>query len=305
VLRYAASKVLWGIVVIFGTATVAFIVLRVVPGNPITLLLNGTPVSPAVAHAIKAQFHLGDPLIEQYFLYLGALLHGNLGISMENGQNVAPQIFSVLPTTLELVGAATLIGVVVGSASGLIASWTRWRWLDRLLSASSVLLASIPAFYAGLLLLTLFSFTLGWFPAAGDNGFKSLVLPAITLSLTVIAIIAQMVRDGMREVLLEPYIFAARAKGLSESAVRFRHALRNAVGPPLTAVGVTLGSLVTGAVVIEQVFARQGIGQLAINAITHRDFPVVQGVVLVVAFAYVVVNILVEVLHAYLDPRIR
>jgi peptide/nickel transport system permease protein len=305
VLRYAATKVLWGIVVILGTATVAFIVLRIVPGNPITLLLNGTPVAPAVAHAIKAQFHLGDPLIEQYFLYLGALFEGNLGVSMENGQNVAPQIFTVLPTTLELVGAATLIGVVFGAASGLIASWTRWRWLDRLLSASSVLLASIPAFYAGLLLLTLFSFTLGWFPAAGENGFKSLVLPAVTLSLTVIAIIAQMVRDGMREVMLEPYILAARAKGLSESAVRLRHALRNAVGPALTAVGVTLGSLVTGAVVIEQVFARQGIGQLAINAITHRDFPVVQGVVLVVAFAYVVVNILVEVLHAYLDPRIR
>jgi ABC-type dipeptide/oligopeptide/nickel transport system permease component len=303
--RYAATKVLWGIVVILGTATVAFIVLRIVPGDPITLLLNGTPVAPAVAHAIKAQFHLNDPLIEQYFLYLGGLFKGNLGISMENGQNVAPQIFSVLPTTLELVGAATLIGVVVGTASGLVASWTRWRWLDRLLSASSVFLASIPAFYAGLLLLTLFSFTLGWFPAAGDNGFKSLVLPAVTLSLTVIAIIAQMVRDGMREVMLEPYIFAARAKGLSESAVRLRHALRNAVGPALTAVGVTLGSLVTGAVVIEQVFARQGVGQLAINAITHRDFPVVQGVVLVVAFAYVVVNILVEVLHAYLDPRIR
>jgi len=305
VLRYTATKVLWGVVVVFGTATVAFIVLRIVPGNPITLLLNGTPVAPAVAHSIKAQFHLGDPLIEQYFLYLGALFHGNLGISMENGQNVAPQIFSVLPTTLELVGAATLIGVVLGTASGLIASWTHWRWLDRILSATSVLLASIPAFYGGLLLLTLFSFTLGWFPAAGDNGFKSLVLPAFTLSLTVIAIIAQMVRDGMREVMLEPYIFAARAKGLSESAVRLRHALRNAVGPALTAVGVTLGSLVTGAVVIEQVFARQGVGQLALNAITHRDFPVVQGVVIVVAFAYVVVNILVEVLHAYLDPRIR
>ncbi len=304
-LRYAATKVLWGIVVILGTATVAFIVLRVVPGNPITLLLDGTPVSPAVAHAIKSQFHLNDPLIVQYFLYMGALFRGNLGVSMQNGQSVSTQIFAVLPTTLELVGAATLLGVVLGTASGLVASWTSWRWLDRLLSAGSVLLASIPAFYAGLLLLTLFSFTLGWFPAAGENGFKSLVLPAITLALPVIAIVAQMVRDGMREVMLEPYIFAARAKGLSESAVRFRHALRNAVGPALTAVGVTLGSLVTGAVVIEQVFARQGVGQLAITAITHRDFPLVQGVVLVVAFAYVIVNIVVEIAHAFLDPRVR
>jgi peptide/nickel transport system permease protein len=193
----------------------------------------------------------------------------------------------------------------VGFLLGLAASWTRFRWLDRVLSAGNVVLASIPAFWAGLILLTFFSFSLRWFPAAGNTGLKSIVLPTISLSLPVIAIVAQLIRDSMKEVMLEPYVLAARSKGLSESAVRLKHALRNAVGPALTAVGVIVGSLVTGAVVVEQVFARQGLGTLALRAITEKDFPMVQGVVLIVAAGFVVTNIITEIVHAILDPRIR
>jgi peptide/nickel transport system permease protein len=304
-IRYAVSKILWGIFVILGTATVAFIVLRVVPGNPLTLILQGTPTTPQLVHSIDSQFHLNDPLIVQYFLYLGALAHGNLGVSIANGQSVSTQIFAVLPTTLQLVATATVFGGVVGLLLGLVASWTRFRWLDRLISSSNVVLSSIPAFWAGLILLTFFSFSLGWFPAAGNAGFRSIVLPTISLSLPVIAIVSQLIRDSMKEVLLEPYVLAARAKGLSESAVRLKHALRNAVGPALTAVGVIVGSLITGAVVVEQVFARQGIGALALHAITEKDFPMVQGIVLIVAAGYVATNILTEIVHAILDPRIR
>jgi len=305
VIRYAASKILWGVVVIWGTATVAFVVLRVVPGNPLTLILQGTPTTPQLVHAIDSQFHLNDSILVQYFLYLNALLHGNLGVSIANGQSVGSQIFAVLPATLQLVATATIFGGVLGLALGLVASWTRFRWLDRLIGASNVVLSSIPAFWAGLILLTFFSFSLGWFPAAGNNGFRSIVLPTISLSLPVIAIVAQLIRDAMKEVLLEPYVLAARAKGLSESTVRLRHALRNALGPALTAVGVIVGSLITGAVVVEQVFAREGIGALALRAITEKDFPMVQGVVLVVAAGYVVTNIVTEIVHALVDPRIR
>jgi ABC-type dipeptide/oligopeptide/nickel transport system permease component len=304
-IRYALSKILWGFFVIFGTATVAFVVLRIVPGNPLTLILQGTPTTPQLVHSIDSQFHLNDPIIVQYFLYLEALAHGNLGVSIANGQSVSTQIFSVLPTTMQLVGTATVFGVVVGFLLGLAASWTRFRWLDRVLSAGNVVLASIPAFWAGLILLTFFSFSLRWFPAAGNTGLKSIVLPTISLSLPVIAIVAQLIRDSMKEVMLEPYVLAARSKGLSESAVRLKHALRNAVGPALTAVGVIVGSLVTGAVVVEQVFARQGLGTLALRAITEKDFPMVQGVVLIVAAGFVVTNIITEIVHAILDPRIR
>jgi peptide/nickel transport system permease protein len=303
--RILVSRFLWGLVVVLGTATVAFIVLRVVPGDPLALILEGGPSTPALVAQIKGQYHLNDPLIVQYLLYLRDLLRGSLGFSIVNGQGVAGQIGDVLPTTLLLVAVATVIGVGLGIAGGLTASWSPWRWVDGVLGAIYTVLASLPGFWAALLLLTLFSFRLGWFPAAGTHGVASLVLPALTLALPVIAIIGQLVRDGMKEVMVEPYIFAARAKGVSEASVRLRHALRNALTPVLTATGLTVGSLITGAVVVEQIFARQGLGQLAVNGITHRDYPMVQGVVLVVAVAFVLLSIAIDVLHAALDPRVR
>jgi peptide/nickel transport system permease protein len=305
VLRFAATRIGWGLIVVLGTATVAFVVLRVVPGNPVTLILNGSPATPQVKHAIIAQFHLNEPVIVQYVLYLGQLLHGNLGVSIANGQNVGTQIGAVLPSTLTLIGAAMVIGLVVGIAAGVASAWTRWPAADRALTASYALMASLPGFWVALLLLTAFSFDLGWFPAAGDIGFASIVLPAVTLSLPVIAIIGQLVRDGMKEVLTEPYILAARAKGVSEPALLVRHALRNALVPALTASAVIVGSLITGAVIAEQVFARQGIGELATTAITNKDYPMVQGVVLVVAVAFVVLSVVIDIGHALLDPRVR
>jgi peptide/nickel transport system permease protein len=303
--RILATRLAWGLIVVLGTATVAFIVLRVVPGDPIALILEGGPSTPALVAQIKGQFHLNDPLIVQYLLYLRDLLRGSLGFSIVNGQSVASQIGGVLPTTLLLVAVATVVGVGLGVAGGLAASWSPWRWFDHALGAVFTVLASVPAFWAGLLLLTLFSFRLGWFPAAGTHGVDSLVLPAVTLALPIIAIIGQLVRDGMNEVMLEPYIFAARSKGVSESSVRLRHALRNALTPVLTATGLTVGSLITGAVIVEQIFARQGLGQLAVNAITHKDYPMVQGVVVVVAVAFVLLSVAVDVAHAALDPRVR
>lgn len=304
-LRYAATRLLWGLVVVLGAATAAFVVLRIVPGNPVTLVLNGSPATPQVVREITAQFHLGDPLIVQYLLYLGQLLRGNLGLSIQNGQSVATQIGAVLPSTLILVAAATVIGVVLGVAGGLVASLSRWSVVDRVLTSSYSVMSALPGFWVALLLLTAFSFHLGWFPAAGNSGLGSLVLPAVTLALPVVAIIGQLIRDGMKEVMTEPYILAARAKGAPETSVRLKHALRNALAPALTATGVVVGTLITGAVIVEQVFAREGIGQLAITAILHKDFPMVQGIVLVVAVAFVVLNILVEIGQALLDPRVR
>jgi peptide/nickel transport system permease protein len=305
VLRFTATRIGWALIVVLGTATVAFVMLRVVPGNPVTLIMNGGPAEPQVEQAITAQFHLSDPLIVQYFLYLDQLLHGSLGISIANGQSVASQIGAVLPSTLILVAAAMLIGLAAGIGAGVASAWTRWPVLDRALTAGYAVLASLPGFWVALLLLTAFSFHLGWFPAAGNSGFGSVVLPAVTLALPVIAIIGQLVRDGMKEVLTEPYILAARAKGVSQPVLLIRHALRNALVPALTASAVIVGSLITGAVIAEQVFAREGIGELAVNAITHKDYPLVQGVVLVVAVAFVVLSVTIDIGHALLDPRVR
>jgi peptide/nickel transport system permease protein len=304
-IRLIVNRLLWAIPVVWGAATLTFIVMHVVPGNPITSILNGQAASPAVVAAIKAQFHLGDPVWKQYLLYLDSLLHGDLGISVSTGQKVSHQIGETVGVTLELAGVAVVFSLVLGIGGGLLASWTRWRIVDRVVSAIQTVAGSTPVFWAGLLLLIAFSFDLRWFPATGTQGFKSVVLPAATLALAPAAIIGQLVRSSMREVLTEPYILNARAKGLSESSVRIHHALRNALISTLSITGVVFGSLITGAVVVEDVFARAGIGQLLIRGISNKDLQTAQGVVILVALTYVVVNLLIDIGYLILDPRLR
>jgi peptide/nickel transport system permease protein len=304
-LRLIVSRVLWAIPVVWGTATLTFVVLHIVPGNPITVILQGQAASPGLIKEIRSQFHLADPTWKQYLLYLDQLVHGNLGISVSTGQHVSTLIRQSLPVTLELVWVSVVFTLVLGVGGGLLATWARWRVVDRIVSIVQTVGASTPSFWAGLLLLIAFSFELHWFPATGSQGYKSVVLPAVTLALAPAAIVGQLVRSSMREVLTEPYILAARAKGLSDGAVRVRHALRNALIPTLSITGVIFGSLITGSVIVEDVFARQGIGQLLIRGINGKDMQTTQGVVIVVALAYVVINLLIDIGYLVLDPRLR
>jgi peptide/nickel transport system permease protein len=268
-------------------------------------LLNGSPTTPAVEAQIRKQFHLDRSVPVQYGLYMRDLAHGDLGTSMRTGKPVWREMRVRLPSTMRLTGAATLLTVALGVLLGMLGSFFERGIIARPLSLFQFAAVSVPPFWLGLILITLFSFRHHWFPATGDHGWKTLVLPAITLALPGAAVIGQLLRDGMREVMSEPFIVTARAKGLQERRVRMRHALRNALIPVITVSGAIIGSLLTGSVIIEILFARPGVGRLAVDSITNKDLPVVQGVVLLAAATYLVVNLIVDLVYAAIDPRTR
>jgi peptide/nickel transport system permease protein len=303
--RFIARRLLWAVPVLFGAVTLSFLIVRLIPGNPVQDMLAGQPSQPALERALTNQFHLNKPVIEQYALYLGSVVRGNFGLSLTTGGSVVSAVGSVIVSTLELTGLATLMGLLLGAIGGIGTSWVRSKRVDRGLAAFQMVAVSLPTFWLALLLLTLFSFNLHWFPATGNAGFESLVLPALALGLPVGAVISQLLRSGMLEVLREPFIITARAKGMSEWRVRLGHAFRNAVLPSLNYIGVIFGTLITGAVVAEAVFSRQGLGRMVVTAVTNKDYPLVQGIVILIALAYVLINIAVDLIHAGLDPRIR
>jgi peptide/nickel transport system permease protein len=305
VIRFLTRRTLWAIPVIFGAVTASFILVRLVPGNPVKNMLAGQPAQPGLERELIAQFHLDKPVLDQYWLYVSGLVHGDLGLSLTTGDSVTSSIGAVVGSTLILTGAATVIGLVLGTIGGIWTSWIKSKRVDRGVAAAQMVVVSIPTFWLGLLLLTVFSFNLHIFPATGNTGIQSVVLPALSLGLPVAAVIAQLLRASMLETLGEPFIVTARAKGMSEWRVRLGHALRNASLPTLNYIGVIFGALITGAVVAEQVFSRQGLGRLVVTAVNNKDYPLVQGIVLVVALSYVVVSIAIDFLHALLDPRIR
>lgn len=304
-LTVIVRRLLIGIPVLLAATALSFFIIRIVPGDPITTLLNGSPTTPEVEAQLRHQFHLDQPAIVQYGFFLRDLAEGNLGISMRSHRPVTQEIGTRLPSTLKLAGTSALLALVLGLGGGLLASFFSNGPVERLFSLVQLAAVSIPPFWLGLILLTLLSFRVHLFPATGDQGWRSLVLPSITLALPAAAVIAQLLRDGMREVLNEPYITTARAKGLRELVVRRRHVLKNALIPVITVSGTAIGSLLTGTVVIETVFARPGVGRLAVDAILNKDLTVVQGVVVLAAATYLVINIVVDVLYALIDPRIR
>ena len=304
-LPFILRRLLTGIPVLIGATALSFFVIRVVPGDAVTTLLNGSPTTPAVEAAIRQQFHLDRSVPVQYGLYMRDLAHGDLGTSMRTGKPVWREIRVRLPSTIRLTGAATLLTIALGVLLGMLGSFFERGLIARPLSLFQFASVSVPPFWLGLILITLFSFRYHWFPATGDHGWKTLVLPSITLALPGAAVIGQLLRDGMREVMSEPYIVTARAKGLKERRVRMRHALRNALIPVITVSGAIVGSLLTGSVIIEILFARPGVGRLAVDSITNKDLPVVQGVVLLAAATYLVVNLIVDLVYAAIDPRTR
>jgi ABC-type dipeptide/oligopeptide/nickel transport system permease component len=304
-LRYIGERALQTVPVLVGISIVTFLMLHLVPGDPVLLFAGDKPMSAAQAAMIRHELGLDRPLAVQYEEYVGRLLRGDLGRALRSQRPVLDSILEVLPATVQLTLAALAIATAIGLALGIAAALAHRTWLDTAAMGVAILGVSMPVFYSSLLLLLFFSFTLGWLPATGEGGLDHLILPATALALVSSAVLARLVRSGMLGVLRQDYIVTARAKGLSRALVVRRHALRNALIPVITMLGLQLGALLGGAVVTETIFSRPGLGRLAVDAILNRDFPLVQGTVLVAAVVYVLVNLLVDIAYAAVDPRIH
>ena len=303
--HYVSQRLLQAVPVLIGISILTFAMLHLVPGDPVSIFAGDKPLTIERAAELRHQLGLDQPLWVQYRDYAGHALCGNLGVGLRGRRPVIDSILEALPSTLELTGAALLVAAIVGIALGIVAAVAHGTWIDTAAMSFAMLGVSVPVFYSSLLLILLFSFRLGWFPATGQGGLERLALPATALGLASAAALARLVRSSMLEVLAQEYIVTARAKGLSGGAVIMRHGLKNALIPTVTMLGLQLGALLGGAVVTETIISRPGLGRLAVDAITSRDFPLIQGVVLFAAVLYVLVNLIVDVLYAVIDPRIR
>jgi len=304
VITYIARRALAGIPTLWGVATVVFVMARLLPGDP-ARVIAGLLASPEDVERIRHQMGLDQPLGVQYLDFLGSLLHLNLGISAHTNAPVIEEIGSRLPYTIELAVIALAIAVTVGIFAGVVAAIRRNTLLDLMISGLSVFGVSMPVYWLGLMMIILFAIDLHVFPAAGADEPTSIVMPALTLALFSVGLIARMTRSSMLEVLGQDYVRTARAKGAPFRSVVFRHALRNALLPIMTVIGLQLGALLGGAVVTETVFAWPGVGRLLVDSIFFRDYPVVQGRVPMFGTTFVVINLLVDLLYAYVDPRIH
>lgn len=302
---YLVRRLLAAIPVLFGVATLAFFILHLLPGDPVTIMLAGAPTDPKTVATLRHELGLDQPLIVQYVSFLGHVVVGNFGRSFSTNQPVMQMILSQFPATLLLTLASTAIAVVIGVVLGVLSAIHQNTWIDSLVRIVSLFGVSMPTFWSGVLLILIFAVKLNWFPAAGGSGLAGLVLPASALGFVGAGFIVRMVRNSMLEVISEQYVLTLRSKGLPERVVMYQHALRNALIPAVTMIGVQIGELLAGAVVIETVFARQGLGRLIVTAITSKDFPVVQGAVLFTAIVYVLVNIIVDLSYAFIDPRVQ
>ena len=303
-LTYLLRRILIAVPTLLGVVLLVFLMVRLAPGDP-AILLAGEFATPETLEAIRTRYGLDRPLPEQFALYLGALLQGDLGESARSRRPVLEELKTYFPNTVVLATAAILVALATGIPLGILAALRQGSWLDLGVMVLALLGVSMPVFWFGLLAILIFSVELGWFPVAGKGTLAHLVLPAVTLGVNATALLARMTRGTLVEVLSQDYIRTARAKGLAERVVIFKHALRNALIPVVTVAGLEFGSLLAGAVITETIFAWPGLGQLLVGSILSRDYPVVQGAVLLVAFTFTLVNLMVDLLYAWIDPRVR
>lgn len=291
------------IAAIFAVSVFAFALIHLVPGDPVTIALGPNATPQTVAH-LRHVLGLDQSLPRQYLSFISNALHGNLGVSIRSEQSVYTEIMSQAGSTVMLALAATVLALITGVTTGVIAATSR-RWVDLGVMTTSLAGLSMPTFWSGILLILLFGLTWHLLPVVGGGGFASLVLPAITLALPAGAVLARITRGSVLEVLRQDYVRTARAKGIHPARVVLRHVLPNALIPIVTIAGLQIGGLLSGTVVVETLFARPGIGRLAVQAIEERDFPVVQGVVLLAGVVFLAVNLATDLLYPMLDPRIR
>jgi ABC-type dipeptide/oligopeptide/nickel transport system permease component len=304
--QYLLRRLVISVPVLLIVSLLVFLSLHIAPGDPILLLLGPeTAISAEVLDSLRDQHGLNDPLWLQYARFLNGLSRGDLGRSIRTGRPVSEHITEALPSTVELTLASMFVAMVLGLPLGMLAAMFRNGIIDRFAMGFAVATISLPSFWFGLMLIFFFSLWLGWLPATGQGGIQRLLMPSIALGASSAAIIARLTRSGLVEILGDDFVRTARAKGLPEHRVIVGHALRNALIPVVTVSGLQFGALLSGAVIIETVFSRPGLGQLTVNAILNRDFPIVQGTILLFAALYLILNLLVDVLYGVLDPRIR
>ena len=304
-LIYLARRILAVVPVLFGVTLAVYSMLFLVPGDPVKMMLAEFVTSPDQIAQMRAQLHLDEPLPQQYGRFVANALRGDLGTSIRSRRLVATEIAENVGNTAQLALASMAVAVAIGVPLGLLAALFRNTWLDVGSMVVALLGVSMPSFWLGLLLIFVFSLHLAWFPATGGGDLLHLVLPSLTLGTIASAIIARLTRSSMLEVLGQDYVRTARAKGLAWWGVVVRHALKNALIPVITIFGLQFGNLLAGAVIVETVFSRPGLGRLIVGGILAKDFPLVQGTVLFIAAFYVMINVLVDVAYAFVDPRIR
>ena len=303
-LKYLIRRLLLTIPVLLGVATLVFALIHFIPGDPAQAMLGEGATQEEVAQ-LRARLGLDRPLIVQYGAFLNGVAHGDLGESLRNGQPVTGQILVRMPATAQLALASMAVAVLVALPLGIIAAVWKGTWIDHGAMALSLVGISIPNFWLGPLMAIVFAVQLGWLPVGGRGTLAHLVLPAVTLGAALAAILARMTRASLLEELGEPYVLAARAKGVSRTRAVLYHAFRNSLIPIVTILGLQFGVVLTGAVITETIFAWPGIGRLLIQSIGFRDYPTVQGCVLLIAVTYVGVNLITDLTYGFLDPRIR
>jgi peptide/nickel transport system permease protein len=305
VIRYISARLLATVPVVFGVTLTVFSMLYLIPGDPVKMMLSEFVTSPQQIARMRAQLHLNEPFAQQYARFVWNAARGNLGESIRDRRPVTDEVMELFPSTVQLALTALALSAALGVGLGVVAAIRQNSWTDVGVMMLARLGVSMPSFWLGLLLIFAFSLRLGLLPATGGGGLDHLVMPAFALGAGSAAITAALTRSSMLEVLRMDYMTTARAKGLAGASVVLRHGLANALIPIVTIFGLQAGQLLAGTVIIETVFGRPGIGRLLINAILNKDFPLVQGIVLFVAIAYVFINLLVDLVYAAVDPRIR
>ena len=312
IVRFLVRRLAYSLVVLVGVLIVVFALVQLVPGDPVRIAL-GTRYTPEAYDALRAASGLDRPLLQQFFGYVGSALTGNLGVSFRNGDPVAGILLDRLPATASLAAFGIVVALLIALPAGIYSALREGRIGDVIVRVTSQFGVSIPDFWMGILLIALFSSTLGWLPTSGyrplleDPGgwLRHLVLPGLTVGLVAAAILTRYVRSAVLEVAAMGYVRTARSKGLPPKVVTFRHTVRNALVPILTITGIQLATILGGVIVVEVVFAWPGLGRLVFNSVASRDYPVIQGAVLLIAALFLAVNLVVDMLYAVVDPRIR
>ena len=312
IVRFLARRLLYSVVVLFGVLVVVFALVHLVPGDPVRLAL-GTRYSPDSYNALRSASGLDRPIVVQFFSYIGSALRGDLGVSFRNGDPVTVTLLERLPATLSLAAVGIVIALVISVPAGIWAALHEGRLSDAIVRIASQFGVSIPDFWMGILLIGLFASTLGWLPTSGyqplvgnpAGWLRHVILPGFTVGIVAGAIMTRYIRSAVLDVASMEYVRTARSKGLPQPVVTFRHILRNALIPVLTITGIQLATILGGVIVVEVVFAWPGVGRLTYTAVEARDYPLIQGAVLLIAVLFLLINLIVDVLYALVDPRIR
>jgi peptide/nickel transport system permease protein len=308
--RLIATRLVTLIPVMFFITSVVFFIVRFVPGDPVRIMVGGQRISQDNLQSIRHQYRLDRPVLVQYGLWLNDIAHGSLGVSYRQRAEVRTLVIARLPLTLQLAGLSFVVSLLISIPLGIVAAVKRNTWVDVSATTFSLVGASSPVFFTSILLILLFAYRLNWLPALGrgEGGFdtlKHLIMPSIALGLSLAAITTRITRSAMVEALTQDYIETARAKGLASRSIIVKHAFRNALIPVITVAGLQFGFLLVGAVLVEYTFGLGGLGSLLVDSVQRRDYPVVQGTTVFIAGAFIVINLVVDILYGFVDPRVR